>query len=120
MSETAYYQLAHALNAGVAFFLVDKHLPEKSAYRLWRRVLHHYEHMDSGDNQVLLSLRDMLALKLTAHCNAQDFYNDYKNVINRLKELNSNLVNKKPFIRAILVMLMLVALVWYWCACSRF
>ena len=103
VSETVYYKLADALNAGVASFLVNEHQPDKNAYKLWSDVLSHYKHMDSGDNQILLSLRDMLTLKLTADVDAQQFYNDFKVIINRLTELNSSLVREKPFIRAILL-----------------
>ena len=59
--------------------------------------------MDSCDNHLLLLLRDLLALKLTPHGDAQDFYNDCKMVINRLEELNSNIISEKPFIREILL-----------------
>ena len=82
ISETVYYRLANALSAGVASFLIDERQRDKNAYELWKSILNHYHHIDSGYNRFLISLRDLLALRLMHNGDAPDFYNDYKKGIN--------------------------------------
>ena len=40
----------------------------------------------------------------------QDFYNDYKKGINRLEELNSDIIREKPFITVIVTVILLSAI----------
>ena len=105
ISSAVFYSLRMALRDGDALHYSEALDQAKThdAYKLWEALEQAYSGALDKANTIVYRIRDLMSLRLEPGVTPQQFVNNYKTNILRLKSVNSSLANDQDFLRACLL-----------------